>query len=136
MESIQRAIYEKLILDEVVMDMVTGVYDTPEQALDSGVDSDYPMITIGEENVIDWDTDTELGFSASITIHVWSRKHGMKEAKDIQQAIYQSLHRSTDLEFIEYSVIDINQDSSTVFPDIDGITQHGVQTFTLTIQED
>jgi len=134
-ESIQKAIYEKLILDTVLMSEVVSIYDSHPQVTDSGVDSDFPYITIGDENVLTWDTDTELGFQSSITVHVWARNRGKKECKLVQGLIYESLHRTDDLVFLDYRVVGIDQESATTFIDSDGSTIHGTQTFNLTIEK-
>lgn len=134
-ESIQRAIFEKLITDPVLMSEAVSVYDSHPQANDSGSDSDFPYITVGDENVLTWDTDTELGFQASITVHVWARNRGKKECKLVQGLIYESLHRTTGLAFLDYHVVGIDQESCTSFQDSDGSTIHGTQTFNLTIEK-
>jgi len=131
---VQSAIYSKLASDTAVTNAVTGIYDKVPQPNDSGLGSDFPYITIGEDIHNQIDTDTELMMQVSITIHVWSRYGGRKETKEIQGLIYDSLHRAkltqTGYKFVTITLVD-----SQSFLDADGETYHGVQTFNLMIEE-
>lgn len=126
---VQKAIYDKLSAD-----LAVPVYDSVPQSIDSGKKSDFPYISIGEDIHNTVDTDTELMNLVSITIHVWSRKEGRAETKQIQSEIYNSLHRA-NLVQAGYKFITITQENSTSFFDPDGHTRHGVQTFKLIIEE-
>lgn len=134
MIDIQRAIYEKLTMDDVINTSVVSITDNPVQDDTLGL-ARFPYIYIGDENVNDWDTDTELGFTATINIHVWDRGRGKKRLKEIQEYVYQALHRATDIALTGYNVIDIVHESSESFTDADNVTQHGVQVFNMTLQE-
>jgi hypothetical protein len=121
---VQEVIYAKLVAD-----IAYPVYDDKPQD-----DSAFPYVTIGEDNYTFADTDTELMCNASITINTWSRYRGREEIKQMQDAIYNSLHRA-DLTATGYNFVTITQDSAISFYDADGITRHGVQTFNLLIEE-
>lgn len=105
------------------------VYDhVPQQA-------GFPYITAGEEILTPWDDDTNTGFNAVFTIHVWSRYRGRYEVKTIQQAIYDRLHRA------DYSVTGYNQvntvlENMETLLDPDGETRHGVQSFRVLLQKE
>jgi len=126
---VQKAIYSKLATD-----LSYPVYDNVPQPDDSGNKDDFPYVTIGEDNHVTIDTDTELMNQVSITIHTWSRYRGRKEIKEMQGAIYESLHRA-NLSEPGYKFINIAQVDSVSFLDTDGLTRHGVQTFNLLIEE-
>lgn len=55
----------------------------------------FPYMAFGAISVHSFDTKTEIGFEQIITLDIWSRYRGSKEAKDILQATYDALHRAT-----------------------------------------
>lgn len=130
----QKAIYEALTASAALMAMVVDVYDCTPQADDSGSGAAFPYVTIGDDSVMGWDTDTELGAEITLTIHTWSRYHGRGEVKEIQNEIYTILHRAT-LSVECYNLVGIEFLSSESFRDADGKTWHGTQTFRLTVEE-
>lgn len=131
---IQSAVYGVLSGDSTLMASVTGVYDDVPQALDPGAAANFPYITIGDAQHQEWDTDTELGTDATVTVHIWSRYRGRKEVKDIQALIYGLLHRA-NLIVSGYNLVGVDWIQSDSFMDTDGLTRHGVQTFRITIEE-
>jgi hypothetical protein len=130
----QKAIFEALTASAALMSMVVDVYDCTPQADDSGSDAAFPYITIGDDSISEWDTDTELGAEITLTIHTWSRYHGRSEMKEIQAEIYSILHRAC-LSVECYNLVGIEFLSSDSFMDPDGKTWHGTQTFRLTVEE-
>jgi hypothetical protein len=119
---LQRAVYQALTADPTLMAMVTGVHDHVDQG------SAYPYIVIGEDGAAEWDTDTEQGAESLLTIHTWSREKGRMQCKEIQEAIYEILHRKnlTINNAVFYSCFWEFSDS---FVDPDGETRHGVMRF-------
>lgn len=121
--AIQAAIYTALNGN-----IAASVYDNvPKNA-------NYPYVTIGDDSHLAWDTDTTLGAETTITLHVWSRYDGMKEAKDIQASIYSILHRA-NLSVSGYTLVTIDFVQSDIFIDADGFTRHGAQTFRILLDE-
>jgi hypothetical protein len=57
--------------------------------------ANFPYIAFGAISVQPHDTKTEIGFEQILTLDIWSRYRGSKEAKDIMQACYDALHRAT-----------------------------------------
>lgn len=94
----------------------------------------FPYVTIGEDNLAQWDTKEINGFNVSITIHVWSRGAGRKEAKDMQGQIYAALH-NVPLTLANDVMDTLQQTDSIVRQDPDGKTRHGIQTFRSLISE-
>lgn len=120
---LQQAIYAALTNDTELMAEITGVYDSvPDNK------SDFPYVTIGEDVLTEFDTDSGTGHTASITIHTWSRYNGRKEAKTIQGLIYDTLHNAP-LPLTGYSMLLLRQETENTLLDPDGKTRHGVQTF-------
>jgi hypothetical protein len=130
---IQKAIYEKLFNDAAIIATKAPVYDDVPQADDSGSPKVFPYIVVGDDSLVIWDTDTEIGMDAVITIHTWSRKLGKKEIKSLQGLIYDALHR-VDLVIPGYKSVVCAFQNSNSFLDADGKTRHGVQAFTMLIE--
>ena len=91
-------------------------------------DAAFPYVVIGEDTHIPFDTDDSLGAESTVTIHVWSRYRGKKEAKELQASIYSALTRA-ELSIDSYDLITIEFEYSDVLLDPDGITRHGVSRF-------
>lgn len=131
---IQNAVFDALSGDSTLAALVSGIYDNVPQADDSGASAAFPYVVVGDDLITEWDTDTELGADATITIHVWSRYRGRKEVKDIQARIYEILHRA-NITITGYNLVGVDWLQSQSFMDTDGQTRHGVQTFRITIEE-
>ena len=115
-------------------DTLVGVYDNVPQPLDGGAASNFPYITIGEDDFTDWSTDTESGADVTVTIHSWSRYRGRKEIKAIQSAVYGVLHRAT-LSVNNWYFVSCDFLTSNTLVDPDGLTRHGIQTFRILLDE-
>lgn len=131
--AVQTAIYGQLILNADIISDAIPVYDAVPQPI-SVVNSDFPYIVVGEDNHAAFDTDAENMNLVSIVVHSWSRYRGRAEIKEIQGYIYDSLHRAS-LSHAGFKFVNIMQSGSESFLDSDGLTRHGVQTFTLIIEE-
>lgn len=126
---VQSTIYAKLAAD-----LVVPVYDDVPQSLDSGLSSAFPYVTIGEDSFTYIDTDDTNRVSVSIAIHTWSRYSGRSEIKELQDQIYNSLHRAEPVA-VGFKFITITQNSASSFLDNDGQTRHGIQDFYLILEE-
>ena len=124
---LQEAIFSKLSNDTDVTDLAEVFDDVAENQT-------FPYLTIGEDVLNEWDTNSTLGADSTITIHVWSRYKGRKQTKEIMGAIYNCLHRST-LTVTGYDFVSVNYDTETSFLDSDGLTRHGVQTYRVLIDK-
>ena len=132
--AIQCALYDKLKADAALTALIVDVYDDVPQADDSGNALKFPFVTIGEDSIVRWDSMTEFGCEASVTIHVWSRQSGRFETKVIQNAIYNALHHQ-ELPISDYHVVDVRMEDEETFLDQDGETRHGVQTFRVVLDQ-
>ena len=110
--------------------------DTPSIYDHVPTDATAPYVAIGETVFSDFDTDDSVGFEAETTLHVWSEYRGRYEAKQIQDAIYNALHRTDALTVAGAHVIDVFQTYADTDLDPDGFTRHGVQRFTITLEAD
>ncbi len=129
---IQKAIYDALSSFDPLTDQLAeheylagepAIYAYRPQTLDGGDDDHFPMITIGEDSVNEWDTDTTLGGDASVQIHVWSRSNSFLECKGIADAVYDALHyQLPDAEGID--TIGLIMENEEYIVDQDGETLH------------
>lgn len=107
-----------------------AVYDDVPQVADTGRDDVFPFVTLGDDTINDWSTDTTSGGEATITLHVWSRANGRRECKQIQGAIYDALHRQ-ELATPDHTFIGCDFDMAETLLDPDGQTRHGPIRFRL-----
>lgn len=133
--ALQIAVYNKLTADAPLMLEVVNVWDNPTQVTDPDNNALFPIITIGDDTLNTFDTDTELGTDATISVHTWSRAQHKLEAKEIQSMIYRILHRAT-ITIEDSHLIDVFMELQTIEKDPDGVTIHGVQQFKVLYQED
>jgi len=131
---LQLGIYTALKDDAALSALIVGVYDNPTQAGDPADDSLFPFVTISDGTSQPWDTDTERGNECVAQIHVWSRASHSLEAKQIQDAIDDVLHRGT-IAIAGSVFIGSDYITQTVQRDPDGITRHGVQEFKIIYEE-
>ena len=125
---IQKAIFQTLTADTDLMQAVTGVFDHVPQ------NQPYPYVVMGEDTALQWDTDDSDGTEATLTIHVWSRQAGRREAKEIMQVIYGALHR-VDISIDGMHTVLCFWEFSETFLDPDGVTRHGVTRFRVVAEE-
>jgi hypothetical protein len=95
------------------------IYDEPPR------DATLPYVTLGDTVTADASTATEPGEEHTLTLHIWSRQGGHKEAHVIAGAVLEALadaplaldgHRLANLRFV---VADVRREA-------DGRTYHGV----------
>ncbi len=126
---------KRLLADRLHAPGLPAIYDDVTQAGDSADDSVFPYIVIGGDSVRDWSTDSSSGGDIEVTIDVWSRYDGKREAKRIQAAIRSALHRAElsvpDHEFVG---CDFDQEQPVTL-DPDGHTYHGVSSFRVLVDE-
>lgn len=86
--AIQKAIYSALIGDAALVALLGGprLYDNAPQS------PAFPYLTFAHSQVRDWDTGSEPGDEHLITLHVWSRATGRREAQAIMARIRTLLH--------------------------------------------
>jgi len=127
--AIQTKIYEVLNAG-----LAYPVYDDVPFLPEGMPTNNFPYVVIGDDTLIPFDNDSQIGVDATLTIHVWSKYRGRKETKDIQGEIYTLLNRAS-LTITGYNVVDILFEFSETFVENDGTTRHGVQRFRITVQE-
>lgn len=112
------------------------IYDDPPNQPDGMPEADFPYTTIGDDTVVPWDTDTSLGANCTITLHVWSRKNGKKEAKTILGQLYTALNREANFLYAPgFRFIDCLHESTEIIEEVDGKTRHGIIRFRITMEK-
>lgn len=119
---IQKAVYNALDA-ALATDVLDTVPDEPT----------YPYTNMGEWSEEPWDTDDSLGRETEFNVHSWSRYDGMKELKDMMDAIKAALHNAT-LTVTGQTMVMCYEVAMETMLDPDGRTRHGVQRFRITTE--
>jgi hypothetical protein len=85
----------------------------------------FPYVTFAQSTERDWSTGGELGHEHIVTLHVWSRAAGGKEAQEIIGAVRAALH-DQPLALTGHRLVNLRQESAEVRRDADGETTHGL----------
>lgn len=114
---IQQAIYNILTNDAILMSKVKGVYDeVPETQA-------FPYITIGEMTSGPFRTFSRFGEETTITLHIWSRYRGFKEAALILDDMNRLL-ADKEVAIPGFDVVACYYEFSETLRDPDGQTRH------------
>lgn len=122
MLDIQQAIFDKLTAE-----LSVPVFDHVPQ------ETHYPYAVVGDDTSTPFDTDDSTGTEATVTIHTWSQYRGRKEAKELNQAIYNALHRET-LEINGAHFVECFSEFEQTLVESDGLTRHGINRFRIIIE--
>ncbi|WP_395543275.1 DUF3168 domain-containing protein [Neotabrizicola sp. sgz301269] len=106
-----------------IFDALSGlgltVYDVQPQAPDGGSNANFPCVTVGTIVFAPFDVKESTGFDFIARIHTYSRSGSMREAKDIQTAIYTRLHRGA-ITVEGYALVDLMRETSDIMQMADG----------------
>lgn len=118
---LQKAIYAALTSAPAVVD--GNVFDqVPER-------NPFPRVTIGDEQVIDDSTSCQDGWEVSTDVHCWSRPEtGSKlEVKQVAAAVVTRVMAISEV--AGFNLVLLTHETTRVFRDPDGLTEHAVVTF-------
>lgn len=118
----QKAIYDRISGDATIIALISGVYDYPDE------EQTFPFITIGSLNSVDFSTHTYNGLEYDLDVHVWSRKTGKKECKDIMDNVYRLFHNYV-LTVTGFTHVITWFKFEDIERDPDGKTYHGIVSF-------
>jgi hypothetical protein len=93
----------------------------------------FPYVVYGPTHIAPYDTKTETGFEQIITLTIWSRYRGGKEAHDIFQALYDTLHRAV-LTVSGQVFLSCEFHSADFSMESDGLTNHTAARFSIITQ--
>ncbi|MDW9483199.1 DUF3168 domain-containing protein [Sinorhizobium meliloti] len=129
---LQGAIVARLKADVGLMALVNGVYDQPPDTAFATPKESY--VTIGEAQFLRDDATCVNGGEVYLTLHAWSRKVGYPVAKQIADAVAESLHLAP-LTLATNRLISIMHRQTRVFRDTDGLTSHAVIDFVANVEK-
>ena len=119
--ALQKAFFLKLAADGALAALLGGprIYD------DVPVRGEFPYVTFGQTTERDWSTGTDNGGEHVVTLHVWSRAAGRKEADEIMDAVRTALHDQV-LSLTGHRLVNLRHEFSGARRDADGESYHGV----------
>ena len=110
-----------------------GIYDFMPSSAKSGNNNLFPMITIGEDQPAELDTDDSLGADTVVPIHIWSRSPSWLEAKTISDVVRDVLRRAT-LSVEDHHFIGMDWTDDDYIRDPDGITLQIVSRYRMQVE--
>ena len=121
---VQKAIHAALSGDAGVLALLGGarVYDHAPPNVP------FPYITFGRTSIYDWSTGTESGTEQLLTLHVWSKGKGKKEAHALVDAVGERLN-DADLALDGHTLVNLRLEFSEVRFDEDQSVHHGLLRF-------
>lgn len=119
--ALQKSIHDKLSTDTTITSLLGGqrVFDDVPRG------ATFPYITFGHSTARDWDTGSDSGDEHILTLHVWSRGPGRREAQNIVGAMKAALHDQT-INLLGHRLINLRQEFADARRDPDGETFHGI----------
>lgn len=96
-------------------------------------DTPFPYVEIGEVSAKRFDSASRNGLDCIVTLNVWSRYSGRREAKQILDAIYAVLHDGTLSVTGNAHVLSAFLGAETKRDD-DGLTYHGIVRYRVILQ--
>ncbi|MDH9161301.1 DUF3168 domain-containing protein [Staphylococcus succinus] len=112
-------IYNKLKSDPIIQKQLDGrVFDSAQK------DAVYPYIIVGETNVTNNESTTDMVEDVGVTLHVYSQAPNRHEATYILKILGYLLNREIELNDYEFKRSRI--DNQEVITDIDQYTKHGI----------
>ena len=121
---LQEALYQTLSADSALTTLLGGfrIYDHVPQG------SQYPYVTIGENIARDWSTASSSGAEHQLTLHIWSKAAGRKQAHEIMTVLSNLLH-DENLMLNAHVLVNLRLLFSEVRRDPDGKIFHGIMRF-------
>jgi hypothetical protein len=121
---LQKALFGALIGDAALVSTLGGakVFDhAPANAA-------FPYVTFGRTSVYDWSTGTESGTEQLLTLHIWSKAKGKKEALDIMESVRKALDQAP-LALDDHHLVNLRLEYSEARYDDDVDVHHGLLRF-------
>jgi hypothetical protein len=107
---------------------VTALLGTPRLYDDVPQSPAYPYLTLGQSTVRDWSAGGDGGDEHTLTLHVWSRAGGRREAHEIMGALKIALHDAA-LTLSGHRLVNLRHELSEARRESDGDTYHGIVRF-------
>ena len=122
--ALQQAIFDALTGDAPLIALLGAarIYDDVPQR------TPHPYVTIGQSTIRDWSTGTDDGAEHLLTLHVWSRAGGRREAHEIMGALRDAVHDRL-LPLAGHRLVNLRHELSEARREADGDTYHGIVRF-------
>jgi hypothetical protein len=122
--ALRAAIHDALVADGALAALLGGpkIFDEPPKA------TAFPYVTLGEARVTDYATATEPGEEHQLTLHVWSRQGGHREAHLVTGALMQALDDAA-LTLDGFHLVNLRFALADVRREADGRTYHALVRF-------
>jgi len=125
--AVQTAIYDSLCNDGQLTALLNSGAESIFDA--APVDAGFPCLVIAGTRAENFETQGGGGLKIVMSLDSYSRYSGMREVKNIMQAVYDHLHGKNNLIVAGHHVVDCRFLSSRTVMDDDGLTRRGVQNF-------
>ena len=122
--ALRAAVHDALTADAALTTLLGGakIYDEPPRS------AAFPYVSLGETRVADYSTGTEPGEEHQLTLHVWSRQGGHKEAHMIAGALLSALDEAP-LSLADNHLVNFRFAVADVRREADGRTYHALVRF-------
>jgi hypothetical protein len=122
--ALRAAIHDTLSADGALTALLGGakVYDEPPKA------AVFPYVTLGEARVANFAAGDDPGEEHQLTLHVWSRQGGHREAHLVTGALMQALD-DTPLTLDAHRLVNLRFALADVRREADGRTYHALVRF-------
>jgi Protein of unknown function (DUF3168) len=107
---------------------VTALVGTARIFDDVPPNTPYPYVTFGQTTERDWSTSTEPGSEHTLTLHVWSKERGRRQAHRIGVALRAALV-DTPLILVGHRLINLRHEFSETRREGDGETYRAIVRF-------
>lgn len=117
---LQKAMFAALTANAALIALMGGarIFDR------APTDAAFPFVTFGRASVFDWSTSTEDGLEHLVTLHVWSKAKGRKEAFAVLDAVRAAL--GTPLSLDSQHLVSFRFEFAEVTFDDDISVHHGL----------
>ncbi|MCB4768919.1 DUF3168 domain-containing protein [Ancylobacter sp. Lp-2] len=122
--ALRAALHQALVADAPLIAALGGarIHDVPPAS------PDFPYVTLGEAQVLDWSTATERGEEHRLTLHVWSRQGGHGEALNLAALVQEALHDAA-LPLTEGRLVNLRATGAEIRREAGGRTYRAVLRF-------
>lgn len=125
--AVQAAIYNSLCGDSNLTALLENGAESIFDAVPEG--AGLPCLVIAGTRAEGFETQRGSGMKIVMSFDSYSGYRGMREVKNIMQAVYDHLHGKNDLTVAGHHVIDCRFLSSGTASEADGLTRRGSQNF-------
>lgn len=123
---LQQAIYRRLSSD-LVPGAVTGVHDVVSE------EHTFPYITVGEPNLLPFETKNNYSEAVSFVVHAWSDYEGKKQAYHILNEVFKAIGKGLSIEG-PFVLLEVKKPTMQVIDDADPRIKHGIARFKVIIK--